>query len=190
MLAYHPPTCLPIPNSSNQCSRFRNDGLALAPLANSLGHLFSLPKPSGGVLVLGSGLLYSAYDPCAALDDGRAWETEAIVLRGELPYSEYDPCAALEEGAGGGVVVLGGGLPNSEYGPSAALDDEAGGGDEIVLAVGLPYSAYDPSTALDDGAWGGVLALEGGLPYSGYAPLTDCEVFGTANGFSAASGGP
>ena len=83
---------------SDQCSRFRNDGLALAPLANSLGHLFSLPNPSGGVLVLGGGLPHSGYGPCADLEDERAWGTEAIVLGGGLPYSGYDPCADLDDG--------------------------------------------------------------------------------------------
>ena len=118
---------------ANQCSRFRKDGLALAPLANSLGHLFSLPKPSGGVLALGGGLPYSGYDACAALDEGRACGTEAVVLEDGLPYSAYDPCAVLDAG-------------------------RAWGTEAIVLDVGLPYSGYDPSDALDDGAAGGVTA--------------------------------
>ena len=84
--AYPPPPDAIIPSHSpNQCSRFRNDGLALAPLANSLGHLFSLPKLSVGVLVLGGGLPCSGYIPCAVRDGGRAWGTEAVVLGGELP---------------------------------------------------------------------------------------------------------
>ena len=80
-----PLPCLLFLQLRNQCSKFRKDGLALAPLANSLGHLFSLPKPSVGVLVLGGGLPYSGYCPCAVLDDGRTWGIAVIVLDGGLP---------------------------------------------------------------------------------------------------------
>ena len=112
MPAHRPPTGPVFLHSVDQCSRFRKEGLALAPLASSLGHLFSLPKPSGGVLVLGGGLPYSEKGACAALGDGRAWGTGAIALGGGLLYSGYDPSAALDDEAGGGDgIVLGGGVP-------------------------------------------------------------------------------